>query len=312
MDYIIGVDGGGTKTEAIAYNLEGEELGRAYAGFGNLLLSFQEAYKNIEMSLIDCINRVEADYADSKCVFIYLGLAGIEAGNVKQKLKKALQEQFKIQVEAVNDAEIALAALLKGEDGILTISGTGSISYGLHNGKMERTGGWGHLLGDEGSGYYIAIQGFKTMIMEEDLDLPYSSLTKAFMNKLGINKVSDIKEFIYSSNKGDIAAFVPIIVEQAECGDERAKEILLQAGRDLGLTTYSLYKKLNFNGAVAVGIKGSILTKVQLVRKTFEQALKDNISEINIVEEDVSPAKGAFYLAKRLLENNNSVVETVN
>lgn len=303
MNYIIGVDGGGSKTEAIAYNLEGEELGKGYAGFGNLLLGFQEAYENIKLSLKNCMDNVEDAYQDADCVFICLGLAGIEAGDTKAELQKLLEEKFQIPVKATNDAEIALAALLKGKDGILTISGTGSISYGLYKGKIERAGGWGHLLGDEGSGYSIAIKGFKNMIMEEDLDLPHSSLTEAFMNKLGIDKINDIKSFIYSSSKGDIAAFVPIVVELAEMGDEIAKEILLQAGRDLGLMTYILIKKLKFNSEVVIGIKGSILTEVKLVRNSFEQTLRSSIEGLTIVQEEVSSAKGAFYLAKKLLEN---------
>lgn len=302
MKYIIGVDGGGTKTEAIAYSQEGKELGRGYAGFGNVLLGFQEAYENIELSLKNCIKSVEGVYHEADCAFIYLGLAGIEVGNAKAKIQKALEDNLHVPIKAVNDAEIALAALLKGEDGILTISGTGSISYGLHKGIVGRAGGWGHLLGDEGSGYNIAIKGFKNMIMEEEYNLPYSSLTTAFMNKLGINNVEDISSFIYSSNKGEIAAFVPIVVSQAEAGDEIAKGILLQAGKDLALMTYILYKKLNFNDEVFVGIKGSILTKVNIVRSSFEEALKSKLGGFTIVEEEVSPAKGAFYLAKKLIE----------
>lgn len=302
MKFIIGVDGGGTKTEAIAYSLEGEELGRAYAGFGNLLLDFDKAYENIELALNSCRKSVEGKFPNSSCVFIYLGLAGIEAGNLKVTLEKALEHGFDVPVKASNDAEIALAALLKGKNGILTISGTGSISYGVHEGRQGRTGGWGHLLGDEGSGYNIAIKGFKNMIMEEEQNLPYSSLTKAFMKKLAIEKAEQIKSFIYSSNKGDIAAFAELVAKEAELGDEKAKKILLQAGKDLALMTYLLYKKLNFKGEVTIGIKGSILTRVELVRKSFEEALESNIESFTIVHEEVSPAKGAFYLAKKLLE----------
>lgn len=301
MEYIIGVDGGGTKTEAIAYNLDGEELGRAYTGFGNLLLGFEKANENINVSIKNCMNSVEKAYGEANCVLIYLGLAGIEALDIKSKLQISLEDKFCISVKVTNDAEIALAALLKGEDGILTISGTGSISYGLCNGTLDRTGGWGHLLGDEGSGYYIAIEGFKNMIVEEDSNLPYSSLTEAFMKKLHIDKVNDIKGFIYSSSKGDIAAFAPIVVDEAALGDEIAKEILVKAGRSLALITYNLYKKLGFKGEVSIGIKGSILTEVKLVKEAFQQALIKDIGIFKIVQDDVSPAKGAFYLAKKLL-----------
>jgi N-acetylglucosamine kinase-like BadF-type ATPase len=303
MRYIIGVDGGGTKTEAIAYSLEGEELGRGYGGFGNALLGFDKAIENIELSLQNCMKSVDESYNDAVCVFIYLGLAGIEDENTRNKLEKTLKGDFKLPVKAVNDAEIALASLLKGEDGILTISGTGSISYGLHEGRTDRSGGWGHLLGDEGSGYHIAINAFKNMIFEDEHNLPASPLSTAIMKKLSIEKPENIIGFIYSSGKGDIASFVPIVVKQAESGDEIAKEILIKAGKDLAEMTYILYKKLNFNNEVAIGIKGSILTKVRLVRNSFEEALKESIGSFTIIDKEVSPAKGAFYLAKKLLDN---------
>ncbi|MFL0247214.1 N-acetylglucosamine kinase [Candidatus Clostridium stratigraminis] len=303
MRYIIGVDGGGTKTESIAYNLEGEEVGRGYGGFGNALLGFDKAIENIELSMKNCIKGVEEGHYDASCVFIYLGLAGIEAESVRSKLEKTLNGDFNLPVKAVNDAEIALASLLKGEDGILTISGTGSISYGLYNGRTERSGGWGHLLGDEGSGYHIAINAFKNMIFEKEHNLPASPLSKAIMEKLSIEKPENIIDFIYSSGKGDIASFVPIVVKQAEEGDEIAEEILIKAGKDLAEMTYNLYKKLSFKNEVAIGIKGSILTKVKLVRNSFEEALRERIGSFSIVDEEVSPAKGAFYLAKKLLEN---------
>ncbi|MFL0269054.1 N-acetylglucosamine kinase [Candidatus Clostridium radicumherbarum] len=301
MRYIIGVDGGGSKTESIAFNLQGEELGRGYGGFGNALLGFEQAIENIELSLKNCIKSVEESYNEASCVFIYLGLAGIEVESARTKLEKVLKEDFNLPVKAVNDAEIALASLLKGDDGILTISGTGSISYGLLNGRTERSGGWGHLLGDEGSGYHIAINAFKNMIFEDEHNLPTSPLSKAFMKKLSIEKAVDIIDFIYSSGKGNIASFVPIVVELADGGDSIAREILINAGKDLAEMTNNLYKKLNFKNEVEIGIKGSILTKVKLVRNSFEDALR--VGSFTIVDEEVSPAKGAFYLAKKLLEN---------
>jgi len=299
VKYIIGIDGGGTKTEAIAYSLEGEELGRGYAGFGNLLLGFEEALNNIELAIRDSVDKASQLKNISKCEFIYLGLAGIEAEGIKERVESELMERFKVRVKATNDADIALAAMLEGNDGILTISGTGSISYGACEGKKGRTGGWGHLLGDEGSGYFIAMEGFKNMALEEDLGLEKSGLTKAYMNKLEINNVRGIKNFIYSSSKGEIASFAPIVVSLANAGDEKAIAILKQAGRELAIITERLYKKLDFNGEVKIAVKGSILSEVDLVSAEFEKTLRDSIKLFTIVKKEVSPAKGAYYLARK-------------
>jgi N-acetylglucosamine kinase-like BadF-type ATPase len=302
MKYIIGVDGGGTKTEAIAYYLDGEEIGKGYAGFGNLILGFQDAFENITLSIKRCMDDVRKNENEAECIFIYLGIAGIEAGNIKERLEKALMESFKVEVKATNDADIAMAALLNGEDGILTISGTGSISYGVCNGKKERCGGWGHILGDEGSGYYIALQGFKNMTIEEDFVRPKSELTKLFMERLNIDRISDIKSFVYSANKGEIAAFAPLVIKAADSGDSKAMKILIQAGKDLALITVNLYVRLSFKGQVNVGIKGSILTEIELVRNEFIKVLKSNIECVSIIQDEVSPTKGAYYLAKKYID----------
>ncbi len=296
MKYIIGIDGGGTKTEAVAYSLEGAELGRGYSGFGNMLLGEEIALMNISQAVKECITNVEKYSPSGECIMLYPGIAGIDSGNNRKRLEEILHNQFNVRVRAINDAEIALAAVLKGQDGMLTISGTGSISYGINNGIVARAGGWGHLLGDEGSGYYIAMQVFKNMTREHDMGLNIGRLSNAFMERLNITNVEEIKKIIYSSQKGDIAAFAPLVVREAEDEDDFAIQILKQAGLDLSDITLRVCRKLNINESVGVGIKGSILTQVKLVREEFEKQLSSKIKDLKIIEDEVSPAKGGYYL----------------
>lgn len=272
MNYVIGVDGGGTKTEAAAFTFFGDEIISSVKGFGNILIDREAAVKNIIDSINECIIKVNEKYGPSKCLFIYAGLAGVEAGDYKEYIKEILKEKFKTNVMVVNDALLAHASLLKGEDGILTISGTGSISIGIKDGRIERAGGWGHLLGDEGSGYYIAIRALKRAALEEDSGLSKSLLTNEIMKKLSINKVEHIKEFVYSSSKGEIASLAKI-VENCADSDEYADKILTEAGEELSKITYMTARKLNFEGKVIVGIKGSIITKMNAVNKSFKKAL---------------------------------------
>lgn len=301
VKYIIGVDGGGTKTEAAAYSLDGKVLGRGLAGFGNIILKFEEALFNINEAIDKCIKELDGIEDNNKCMYIFLGLAGVESGNNIAKVEKIINKKYDVPVKVTNDADIAHAALLKGEDGILTISGTGSISYGIYKGRKERTGGWGHILGDEGSGYYIAIQAFKNITLQEDNNLPVSPLSKAIMKKLNINEPNDIKSFIYSSNKAQIAAFVPLVADLANKNDKEAITILKNAGKELAVNTERLCRKLSISGGIKVGIKGSILTEIKIVREEFENYLKHNFERVVIVNENVSPTKGAYYLAKSIM-----------
>lgn len=303
MSYIIGIDGGGTKTEAIAYTLEGQQLCRALTGFGNVLMDKKEAIKNIITAIDECNLKIANSLENNNCLAIYLGIAGGESEEVNSFVTRALSDKYGVKVKLVNDAVIALAALLKGEDGILTISGTGSISYGISQGKIKTAGGWGHLLGDEGSGYFIAIEALKLMALDEDMDKKVSNLSKELLRAMRVDNRKDIINFVYNQTKREIAALVPVVVSLAQQGDSEAIEILKRGGRELAKTTLIVYESLDFKGHVAIGIKGSILTKVSMVREEFENTLKERIGEFTIVNEEVSPTLGSYYMALKELVN---------
>lgn len=301
MKYIIGVDGGATTTEAVAYSLEDKEMGKGYSGFGNLLLDFNEAVKNIISAIEQCQISLKEQNGQGECLGIYLGLAGIEVSDNIHKVETLLKEKFHCKVQGFHDTELAHAAILKGEDGIITISGTGSVSYGLYKGKQARTGGWGHILGDEGSGYKIALEAFKRMTLEDDSGWDRSKLTQTIMNKLNADTVNDIKGFIHTASKGEIASFAPIVVELARASEINSVNILKQAGKELAIMTERLYKKLGINESMNIGVKGSILSKVDIVREEFKSCLERDLDSVNILVEDISATKGACYLNRRII-----------
>ena len=162
-------------------------------------------------------------------------------------------------------------------------------------------GGWGHILGDEGSGYWIAMQAFIKMTQEEDEGLNYSDLTKLILTKLGYQSVLELKKFIYSSTKAEIASFVPIIVQQAKAGDDFSKNTLKQAGYHLAKTTLAVWKKLNFDNNVTIAIKGGILTNIPFVQTSFIENIKQEKPEVQFILEDVSSTLGCYYLALKYM-----------
>ncbi|WP_057912680.1 N-acetylglucosamine kinase [Peribacillus muralis] len=293
MKFIIGVDGGGTKTEAVAYSLDGNKLGEGKSGYGNLLINEKQAITNI----IEAIDLCKAGIQNGSCLYICLGLAGFGGVEKPEGIKRALTEAFDTPFTIVNDAMIAHAALLKGKDGVMTISGTGAVSIGTHNGTEEFAGGWGHILGDEGSGYWIAMQAFINMTKEEDEGLNYSQLTTAMLTKLGYHSAVELKKFIYSATKAEVAAFVPIIVEQADAGDEFSKNILIQAGYHLSKNALDVCKKLNVGNDVTIAIKGSILTHIPMVQSSFINHLKLEKPDVKLIVDEVSSTLGCYYMA---------------
>jgi N-acetylglucosamine kinase-like BadF-type ATPase len=301
VKYIIGVDGGATKTEAVAYSLEDQPISQGYAGFGNLHLDFNTAVKNIIDAIHQCINSVKEQDRPEECLGIYLGIAGMEDSDNVEKVENLLKEKFHCKVQALHDSALAHAAIFKGEDGIITISGTGSVSYGLCKGKEARTGGWGHILGDEGSGYNIALAAFIRMTIEEDSGSVKSELTQTIMNRLNLNQVNDIKGLIYSASKGEIAAYAPIVVELAKAAEINSVNILKQAGKELATMTKRLYIKLGVDESINIGVNGSILSKVDIVREEFRHCLEKDLGSVTIIAADISATKGACYLHRKTI-----------
>ena len=119
-------------------------------------------------------------------------------------------------------------------------------------------GGWGNLLGDEGSGYRISIDAIKRMIFEEEHSIPQSELTKKIMEKVEIKSVGEITKFVYSSTKDDIASLAPIVARLGEAGDEIASEILINEGIEIAKTVENVYKKLKFEGCAIALVDGVI------------------------------------------------------
>ncbi|MGL4454121.1 MAG: N-acetylglucosamine kinase [Sarcina sp.] len=294
MKYVIGVDGGGTKTETVAYDLEGNKLASILTGFGNLVNGKDEALKNI----LSGIKQIFDNYGKENVEGIYLGLAGSEVGFNADIVYETVKREFKIDSVVMNDSELALKALLKGEDGILTIAGTGSISFGIHENVQWKSGGWGHLLGDEGSAYKIAIEGLKHMIYENDNNMELGELSIALLDALEISKVDDIIGFVYSSTKDEIAKFAQIVSRLAEKGDEKSLSIMVSEGKLLGETTRQVFSKLGFESC-SVGLVGGVIKKSKVFREAFENYLGERANIVSFIDDDISPAKGAYYIYKK-------------
>ena len=294
MRYVIGVDGGGTKTETVAYDLEGNKLTSVLTGFGNLVNGKEEALKNI----LDGLKQIFDKHGKENVEGIYLGLAGSEVGFNADIVYETIKNEFRLEAIIMNDSELALKALLKGEDGILTIAGTGSIAFGINGNVQWKSGGWGHLLGDEGSAYKIAIEGLKHMIYENDNNIKLGVLSTELLAKLEIGSVDDIIGFVYSSTKDEIAQLAQVVSKLAEEGDEKSLLIMKTEGTLLAETTRQVFSKLGFESC-SVGLVGGVVKKSKVFREAYESCLREKANIVSFIDDDTSPAMGAYYIYKK-------------
>ena len=297
MKYLIGIDAGGTKSELIAYDLDDNVILNLIGGFGNPAVSLDKTINNILSLIEECMKKK----APENCLLIAMGIAGVETGNYAEIIKKQVEDTFEINTIVMNDAQMACKAYFGNDDGIIVISGTGSSAYAQKEGKGQIQGGWGHILGDEGSGYHTVIEAFKNITYKLDSNIPFDSLSKSFLEKIGGSTRSDIMNFIYSNDKSKIAALFPIIVEYSKKGDKYAIMLLDNAGMFLAQLTERSFKKNNFEGPLTVGLKGGVFHNSDFLLSAYKEEIQKNFDYYSIIEEDISTTKAVCNIYKDII-----------
>lgn len=292
--YYIGLDAGGTKTYAAVMDHDKNILFSVKNGQGNVAVDMEEAQHNIMDAIKVCMN---SGYG-SKCEFIVLGVAGIEKGNSKLEFKQLVEEQFQIPTFVLNDAELALYSVLGDENGILAIAGTGSVFIGKNKSTIKIVGGWGHLLGDEGSSYDIGIQALKRLISEIEQGSIQKEFTTSLASKYQLWNPSTIKEFVYSSTKKEIAQLSLFVYQLAKNNDIDAISLLENAGYELAQQVIRLIKQLRLEPPITIVLKGSLLEKNEFIQEYVEIKLKEFSTDISLLFRNTPAVTGSLYAWK--------------
>lgn len=287
MKYIIGIDAGATKTELVAYNLDCVPIYNKIGGYGNPSVNMNTTISNITNLIAQCLN----DLYGHECVFMAIGMAGTETGEFKKIIKNYIDSTFAIDNILLNDVVMAAKAYLGNRDGILQIAGTGSSAYVQKGNIGEIVGGWGHILGDRGSGYHTVMEALKRITYQIDNNIPFDNLSKKLMERMHAKDSSDIKRYIYGSEKATIASLFPIIVELSEKGGIPSIKLLENAGKLLGQETITAYRRFEFDDKVTIGIKGGVLHNSEIVYSSYEKYIRDFIEDCEIIKEDLSVTK---------------------
>src|SRR5215212_8197788 len=271
MDYILGVDGGGTKTLALLGDLDGNILARGLSGPSNYnAVGFHTAC----LALADAISMARKDYS-GEITSLCLGLAGAGRKEDSERFENWAVNKFpKTAVTVTSDAEILLMAGSPSGPALALICGTGSIVYGQTvTGELIRAGGWGYLFGDEGSGYAIGIAALRAVIQAHDGRGPETLLSELVLKRYGLHQPPELVRAVYGSEspRPGVAALSNLVEQASGRADPVAIAILEDSSRELARAIAALYPKLG-TSTVPLIITGGTILHGRYLKKAFHRA----------------------------------------
>ncbi len=294
---VVGVDAGGSST-VVALEQDGNLL-RTHEGPGANASSRGEeaAGDSIAATILSAL-----DGALPHAIFV--GAAGAGRPDVAQTLCSVLESRFPgSRIGVRDDAYIALRACVPEGDGAVVIAGTGSIAYAQRGNAEFRSGGYGYLLGDEGSGFSIGAAALKLVLRAFDERAPREPFVEILAARLGVEDGNAILRTIYGNRNpiAAIAAVAPIVLEHADLGDRSANKIVQAAALELSEMAKSIVKRadLAHSGAPLV-LAGSLLRNNSLLTFLLESRLKNDLPEMPVFKAQAQPFSGALAAARRL------------
>jgi N-acetylglucosamine kinase-like BadF-type ATPase len=296
--HVLGIDAGGTKTVCLLADESGTILSEARGPGANLHAAGELA---VEKVLHEVMERAIGD-RNVMPAAICLGIAGVDREDEAQVVRAMMRRiGYKSRVLVVNDALIALVAGARDAPAIVVIAGTGSIAYGRNgSGEAARAGGWGHMIGDEGSGYWIGREALAAVMRGADGRGPETALASEILAHFNVSDVSRLPRIVYDRDQPrmSVAALGPIVQRVAEQGDAVATRILERAADELVLAARSVTTRLEMRGdEFTFLLAGGVFRVVpwladELSRRLVEVAPR---SQTEILTKE--PAVGAVWLA---------------
>ncbi len=297
MSYVTGWDGGGTKTAVVYMGMDGAVMGRAVFGPLNPNGASYEQVAATVREAVAGMKKMPGGLLG--CVCLQVGFAGASNPSARKLLEGVIREEgFLGELRLSGDHETMLYGAV-GREGAVLISGTGSVALG-RNGKGEtfRCGGWGYLIGDEGSGYAIGRDILAAVAKANDGCGPQTCLTDQVFTTLGISGMGELIRFVYdpNSDKSRIASLSPLLVEALVKGDETANAIAGRAAEELALLAATVISRLSLE-AESIAFSGSILTQMTSVHQKVEAELKSRFPLLSFIEPRQDAAVGAAAMA---------------
>ncbi len=301
---LLGVDGGGTKTRAVIVDSRQQVVGEGISGPSNPL---RVGIANAAAAVREAIDKACAAGGRQRgeIVAAEIGLAGVRRGDLRVRVREALTGLGLRSLEVVTDADIALFGATEGGAGVVVIAGTGSICCGSNaRGKHFCAGGWGPLVGDEGSGSWIARRALQAVAQASDGRGRTTQLTQTALAYFKAATLDELALNIYAPNMTNdrIAGLCRHVIETAQAGDEVAREIVVAAGRELGTAAAAVIRHLRMcQERFQVAYVGGVFAAGNLVLDSLHEEVARVAPAAFIAPPHLSPAIAAARMAREQL-----------
>lgn len=314
--YFIGIDGGGSKTEVLLSDGNGKVLKHGITGPSNpLVVGKDKAIKNINALLLYAVNKVS-------CIdFITICVPGFRY--MRDELVDVLSNIANDYHIGSDQDNVFYASILE-EYGLVVLSGTGSFAIGINSdGKTYSAGGWGYLIGDEGSGYYVGISALKAVIDYYEGRGPYTLLVEEIKKYFCIKSIEELRRVLYKDLGGDneltrvkkIASLSSVVLECINRGDKIAASIVENTSNELFSLAQIVIKKLEmYDTEYMISIAGGLINFGEYIYKPFREQIEQNYSNFHFVEPLFPPVIGSLMLSYKYSDlfisntNKNSIV----
>jgi N-acetylglucosamine kinase-like BadF-type ATPase len=316
--FVLGIDGGATKTLAVVLDLENHALHFAQGGPSNEDAVGGQAAVDALLNVADeAIER--AGITRDQLATAVLAVAGTDTEAIAQRVRAARTDDWIV----VNDVVCAWAAATDAKPGVGAISGTGSNVLGVGaDGRAWRVGGWGHLLGDEGSGYWIGAESIRAALRDRDGSGEETALSDAVVEFFGAPSVEALAARVYSQplTKAEIAAFATEAGRLAQQGDAVARGLYERGGRELGAQITAVIRHIGLGAAADPGAHGrdcdASAFPVGLIGSAFKagavfvdplvSVVHDSAPNARVSVVEMVPVGGSLLLAARACGNSDA------
>ena len=302
----LGVDGGGTKTAYALIDGRGRILAsHLTASVSHLSEGFAAAASMLGEGVRTILAQASLTPADIDFAFFGLPAYGEDSATTAQMDAMPTSVLERAKVRCGNDMVCSWAGSLGCREGISVIAGTGSIAYGEYEGRAARTGGWGELIGDEGSAYWIAREGMNLFSRMSDGRAARGALHAIVCKRFDLGVDLDLCARLYgecASARSTFAQFAKLVSEAATAGDDRAREIFLRAADELAALAIAVRRTLAVPDTVSlpVSYSGGTLAGSPVLLAAFTDSLKAIAPPFDCRAPLFPPVIGAALYAARL------------